>query len=282
MAVSVQIDAWEPGGFNFEESYGAMRSCSRNFRITGMTRGSTILAQAKAALDSAGYTTYSRLGDTGPNYNLILVRRNFKTIQADVACTMDGSLEYIAAGECEHNFVLKVRSTIKTIQTCADPFLLINGVGQPFYTGYLYPIDYPFDPTLAGTFCVQGNTLSITIPSAEIRTSGIVSCDDPMVTQHAWINAVNSKSWMMRYPGFWMCTGCESVPWDISGATSKHMFNLSFEYAFEGCWSTYYFVDSATGKVPADVIAGIGIKSYMGHQWLDFNAGDGVIALPSL
>lgn len=255
------------GALEAEERYGALRGLKTEVLVYDIVTGKGTSAMINTALAYLTANGYAYGSASALNSNLILVNRIPSAIKGSDD-KVKVVLEYIPAGECEHNFVMKVRTTIKTIQSG------VNAYGQPYYTTYTYPADYPFDPTLQSVTCSQGNMLSVTIPSGEIRTSGIVACDDPQVIQGAWVGAVNSKPWMRGIASQWCCTGCESVPWDVSTSPPKHMFNFTFEYDQMTWWSWYYFIDQATGKPPADLIYGTGYKPDLTwHPFLDFNVG---------
>lgn len=134
--------------------------------------------------------------------------------------------------------------------------------GITMVVGYTYPADYKAVPRLAGikaddqvvTAEFPQASFALRIQQAENRTVIAVSDDAA-----AHVGTVNSGAFLGKSPRTWLCTRIQAsnptnlVPTDV---TYEFIYNpLSWD--IEGI-----FVDPFIGRPPADIVNGVGIKTF--------------------
>jgi len=158
---------------------------------------------------------------------------------------------------------IQVGATLSQVETHYDK----DGVEQ--YLTYTYPAGYPnkekagkkYDTTELFTKMMPEH--SIIINMREFQNPSQKAID--------YVGYVNSGPWSLHRSaaqGTWLCTG-------ITGRSDDGRVSWTVTYSFQyrpDTWSiTRLFIDPDTGKPPADLIAGVGIKTIKPYGLRNFS-----------
>ena len=93
----------------------------------------------------------------------------------------------------------------------------------------------------------------------------------PMALAIVWANHVNSKVFRGKPAGTWRVVNVEYERLDMSAATKLWKFRWQIQYNRDGWNPHVFFVDPASGEIPADVVAGVGDKDVDWYDEVDFD-----------
>lgn len=238
-----------------KEEDGAIRWLKREFLVAGLTDGdSGILGTA------LGSTAIPSYGDAATDYpNLIAVRRNAAILHKDKVRV---EVEYEAKGDSHSAFWWRGSGTLRQKQSQVD------GTGAAVTVSHTFPSD---DPDYGGQGAqTQGGDVTVSVPGYELTARGVVSRYVPEALAMAWETTVNLYYWRGGPPRTWCCVNVEHEPHDMGTTPPKWMFTFSFQYDPDGWDPVAAYVDPRTGRPPANLIEGVGIKRVEWHRAIDF------------
>jgi hypothetical protein len=266
MPATVIIDNLD-GRFSFTDEQGAATSFQRTLLITGLTiSNSTPLAslinEARTAVNNAGFA----IGDTSSvDSNLRVVKHDFEPAGDSSNKAMRCVVTYAAFADSlpgVNVWVPTLSGSVNQIQTSKDEF------GFPIFVQHTYDNN---DPNYPGQTITQGASVNQFRGVAEITYRGLVQPPSILLLIAKYLGKVNSTTWNYGAPLQWLCTNFTASLHDKSTTPDTWLCEVTFQ-ADGSLWSQdAVFIDPTTGKPPADLVSGVGIKTIYTQQWVDFN-----------
>lgn len=126
----------------------------------------------------------------------------------------------------------------------------------------------------AGETRLQSGTVTVLRPEHTLRFDVVVAGEDlPGHISKTFLGKINSAGWWhdpeTAAAGKWLCTDASAESRD-GGATYQMAFE--FQYREQGWDHTVAYQDPETGRIPADVVDGDGVRDYTMYESIDFNS----------
>lgn len=256
---TVYADAIAHGELSVVDRQGTIESARRTFLVTGLV--STNYEIIGEALNTSGVPQY---GDSFPgNDNIIVVNRNARVLDEDNNRKVVVEVEYTTLGLEDGNYRFQCSTSISEDSTSGD----VNG--NLVSLSYTYPVDYE-NPQYAGLTSTQAAELTVYRPESTLSTTGITATSNPNGIVDSWAGYLNSDQWQGGAAGTWMCTRCDWVPHDLDASPPKYKFTFEFQKKRASWTQTAYFRTDDTGKIPSDLVSGVGYKRVVTNPYRPF------------
>lgn len=246
---------------NVAEQEGVVVSMTRQFMVTGLTP-TGLPTPADQALSNGGIPQH---GEAAPgNTNLRVASRNYTMVQ-DTPSAAIIDVNYKTIADYANSFIFSGGSSIQQKQTDVDR------LGNRISLSYTYPSDYIIEELRNEPFSTSINE-SVTTPHLTMTATGSLYVDYPNQIALDWINKVNSTYWAGAPPYYWLCTACNFRGRDV-GLGRPHLweFDWTFEFNPDSWYVVAKIIDPNTGRVPDDVIEGVGTKLVDWYLFKNFN-----------
>lgn len=250
------------GTYNVVEQEGVVVSMTRRFIVNNLTP-TGIPTPDRQAFQASGVPQH---GDSAPgNTNLKVRQREFSVIPGTPSAGYV-DVQYATVADWANSFTFSGGGSIQQKQTDTDR------LGNRISLSYTYPADYEPNPELAGTTFTTSINESVTVPHLTMTATGSLYVDYPNEIALEWMNKVNSTFWAGAPPYYWLCTACNFVGRDTGlGRSHLWQFDWTFEYNPLSWAVVAKITDPITGRVPDDVVYGVGVKEVDWYVTKDFN-----------
>jgi len=303
MAATVVIDTVQDLGA--EEVFDSVVRLRRRAIVHGVTTGGIgAINEVLTALDTATYSTYSRI--TGGAYNNLMLVSRTPTVRPGDPTVWDVELVYEpldSEGQSFHTtnpiqkIILESQTTLKQITTNKYPSNVTDSridsdlAGTQIMLYHTYPDgtdtytytdkngntqNYMKHPRFPGIPAPQSGEISVTDTQELLTCSGIIATDSPWLKTAGMANHVNAVYWMGYSARKWHCTAANYKLHDYSTSPKTFMFHFEFILNKDTWDETAVFIDESTGQPPPNMVENEGYKTI---KWLperDFNSFLGV------
>lgn len=247
----------------------------RTVHVTGLLNTNqdyTIWDEVRDALDAAGLTS----GSKAPPYNnLRLGTRNFRLLgdsptKAKVTLVYQNSSATFRKLPTEENEGAAGvgNLTIDGASSLQQETTELDFDSNQITVQHTWP---PEDPTKANETQVQGGSLSVLTPYPTVSISTKFTHSFPTIVQQNWVGFVNSFTWNAGAARTWLCTSVNYQDSDSGASPPVWQFVFTFAHKSTGWDPTAVFIDERTGKPPADLVDGVGLKTVTFYPEFDFN-----------
>lgn len=266
MPATVIIDNLD-GRFSFTNEHGAATGFQRTLLIKGLTVGSStplaaLINEARTAVNNAGFA----IGDTSSvDSNLRVVKHDFEPASDSSNTAMRCVVTYAAFADSlpgVNVWVPTLSGSINQVQTNKD----LNGF--PIFVQHTYDNT---DPNYPGQTITQGAQVNAFRPVAEITYRGLVQPPSIFNLIIKYLGCVNSTTWNYGNPSRWLCTNFTASLHDKSTTPDTWLCEVTFQADGYEWTQEAVFIDPTTGKPPADLVSGVGIKKVFTQRAVDFN-----------
>ncbi len=247
---------------NVVDQEGVTVGMTRQFLVTELTPTGLPTPNDQALYLTSGVPQH---GDAAPgNTNLRVWQRTY-TMAQDTPTAAIIDVEYKTVADYANSFIFSGGSSIQQKQTDVDFF------GNRIALSYTYPAGYP-NTELAGETLTPSIDETVTVPHLTMTATGSLYVDYPNQIALDWINTINSTVWAGAPPGYWLCTACNFRGRDV-GLGRAHLweFDWTFEFNPESWYVIAKYRSPDTGKVPDDVVDGVGVKAVDWYRPKNFN-----------
>lgn len=268
MAVAItSVDWFEGGGSSLREEMGVSQEYRRSLLITGLSAGSgastltSRIDEAETYLDSNGFAyNSSPTGYTG----LKLVSREFSTYREETTkllCTVTYANRKDVLGPIG-TWTPILTGSLNQIQTGKDY------IGFPINVTHTFPDS---DPNYPGLTLTQGGQVAQFLPLVEITYRGIIQPASIVIEKFKYLGRVNATNWNHGPRGTWLCTGFNAEVHSAAVSPAIWSVDVTFQADPNGWFQEVVFIDPGTGKPPANLIPGSGIRLVQTQPYVDFN-----------
>ena len=242
------------GTTSLTEEDGVKVDMVREYLVTGLTRADW--AVLDEAIDTAGVPTVNTSPNvSGATYNnLKMVARTADQVPGTTD-TVRVRCRYIPVGRTSYNFIFRGGTSLNQVQTSVD------GWGNAVSTSHTYPGGDVGPPSKASQTDTQGANMTVLAPETTYSAEGITNTDYPDRLTRQWVGWVNSDWWAGDAPGTWLCTHVTFEAHDITQSPKQWKFLFEFQYDGTGWQPSVIHIDERTGKPPANLVAGVGVKT---------------------
>lgn len=242
----------------------------RGYTVTGIT--SRDWTATDEALSTAGVPQYKDRLDYIPGsagFSMLCHERDVDMIDEGAAIVRCTYLNAFSVDNMEDSYDTpflgsiggEVRCSIQQKQSNLD------GYGNQIILSHTYPDD---DDNYAGQTREQGGEISFFAAQRSFTTHGIKETNAPWAIANSIIGRVNANWFSGEAPRTWLCVACNWKPESTIYGYERYL--MRFEFSFdEDTWdSTVVYIDDTTGKPPADLVLGTGIKTIQKLKAVDF------------
>jgi hypothetical protein len=241
-----------------EERHGAVVRMVRECLVTGLTNTNADYRTVGAALDAEGMPGPSSF-PTGYT-NLVLQSRTAK-LEPDNQTVARVELVYVERSQDQYHWVWSGSTSLTGTTT------QVNMLNQPLSVSHTWPAGDEDWPSETHT---QGAEASVMDACAEMSCTGVISVDIPYRIAYEYTGSQNMTAWMGLRAGQWLCSGCSWKVHDASTSPRQWQYTFTFQAA-KSWWPQIVFIDPRTGRPPANLIVGTGIKWVDWYLDVDFN-----------
>lgn len=244
------------------EEEGVYTGLTRKFLVTNIPTTYPDTRRLADAMTQAGLPTN---GSWAPgNSNLICTGRRVKmapdsNTQAIVTCS------YQPVAQSKSTFIFSGGTQLTQTITQNDIY------GNQLSVSHTFPGD-DNDADYAGQTKVQGASAPALIPSTTMTATGQLVVDYPDAVSRYYVGSMNSSYWAGSAPHYWMCTRCDFEGKAVGfGQSHVWQFTFEFQHQYTGWPFQIWYTDPRTGRPPADLVPGTGIKDVDWYGEIDFN-----------
>ena len=117
----------------------------------------------------------------------------------------------------------------------------------------------------------QGGEANVRQQNFQLTGVGIATSNNPIISQSQWLMYTNSRSWWGVNAGFWLCTGVDFEPLDVTLTPNRFRWTFKFELTPTRVQPRVYYIDPLTNRTPPDLVEGTGMKNIEWYPQRDFN-----------
>jgi len=257
---------------SLEMDRGSLVALTRGVKVIGLTsanQGNLFEAMTADGVPAIGSVPDVPDGTTPlPRgyLNLVLVNisASVETNSPDVARL---TLSYKSRVESGLLFTFTGTSSLREIQT-ANHSSLSNGVPQQIIVSHTFPAD---DEDFPNETITQGAEVPALWPQSSLETTGLLQLANPQLESHGWVGYLNRADWAQGGFGTWLCVDVNFTLLDATTSPPTYVFTFSFDHDANGWQPEAIFIDSRTGKPPANIVNGVGTQVVAWHPYRDFN-----------
>jgi hypothetical protein len=104
-----------------------------------------------------------------------------------------------------------------------------------------------------------------------VDARGIIETSWPTAIVTSWNARVNANYWLGGAPGTWRCGPVEISQQEQTDDREAWEFRFTFDYRFDGWDVETYLPDPRTGQPIADLVEGVGRKTFRVYPRRDFS-----------
>lgn len=137
---------------------------------------------------------------------------------------------------------------------------------QQIFVQHKFPDGQQGSKYAPGTLITQGGEIQVQYPAANFQFEGFLNTSAPGTFRDSVHGKVNSVIWLGKPVRTWLCAECGyhcvGLFNPLSGGPKipRYKFNFEFLYNLDTWDNTVVFIDSNTGKPPANLVPGVGTK----------------------
>jgi len=239
------------------EEGGAAVSLTRVFRITGLSP-STYIVDA-----------YNAVGIPAPNEpilggQLVCFRRDLRVVDKNAnGVIVDMFVEYLRNNAfISFEFSFSGGTNLQQVETQRDFF------GNQIFVQHVYPAD---DPEFPSTLVTQGGAVDVQIPMSTLEVTAQIQALYPDLISRSFTGCVNAFPWAAGAPGTWLCSSVSFQLRDEIAFPPRYDMTFQFTHNLQTWTPLIVFQDERTGKPPANLVPGVGIRTVDWYPPVDFS-----------